>query len=159
MVLWGVLAICFQQRCRPQSWEQFCCWILQALPGGEKFWMLGLAATCWPIWKSRNRTCFDKKPISSRGEILHSTCFFTKYWAGLYSKDKQLLINSGVEKLIKATAKIFRRSRHRRQDLDGGRGDGAGHDPAIWWGWQSGVEVDDEQAEGADKDDAAKGIQ
>jgi hypothetical protein len=73
--LWEVVAVCFQQRCRPQSWEQFECWIVQALPGGESFCMMGLVAVCWAIWKARNRTCFEKKPINCPREILYSACF------------------------------------------------------------------------------------
>jgi hypothetical protein len=38
-------------------------WIKKALPAGDQVVMLGLAAICWSIWKVRNKTCFDKKPI------------------------------------------------------------------------------------------------
>jgi uncharacterized membrane protein YqjE len=29
----------------------------------KKFYMLGLAAVCWAIWKSRKRACFAKNKI------------------------------------------------------------------------------------------------
>jgi hypothetical protein len=56
-VVWGVVAICFQQKDRPRNYEQFWNWIKKALPGGEEVSMLGLAA----IWKARNKACFEKK--------------------------------------------------------------------------------------------------
>jgi hypothetical protein len=34
----------------------------KALPGGNKMFMFGLAAV-WALWKARNKSCFEKKPI------------------------------------------------------------------------------------------------
>jgi hypothetical protein len=62
-VIWGIVAICFQQKCRPKSYDQFWTWIYSALPGGEKFYMFGLSTICWVIWKCRNSICFEKKKI------------------------------------------------------------------------------------------------
>lgn len=50
-VVWGMVALCFAQAMRPGTYEQYWSWIDQALPGGETFHMLGLAAICWAIWK------------------------------------------------------------------------------------------------------------
>jgi hypothetical protein len=36
-VVWGLLAICFQQKNRPSSYEEFWPWIHRVLPGGENF--------------------------------------------------------------------------------------------------------------------------
>jgi hypothetical protein len=59
-VVWGVLAICFNQKDRPRSYNEFWQWIKRALPRGEEVYMLGLAAVCWTIWNTRNSICFDK---------------------------------------------------------------------------------------------------
>jgi hypothetical protein len=48
----------------------------KALPGGEKMFMLGLAGFCWPIWKARNRVCFEKKPLRDPSDIFYSACSF-----------------------------------------------------------------------------------
>jgi hypothetical protein len=54
-VIWGFIAICFNQSDRPNSYEQYWLWIKKALPRGENFHMLGVAAFYWAIWKGRNR--------------------------------------------------------------------------------------------------------
>jgi hypothetical protein len=46
-VVWGIWAICFQQNDRPQSYAQFFHWMGRALPGGDNFFIFGLAAICW----------------------------------------------------------------------------------------------------------------
>jgi hypothetical protein len=51
-VVWGIVAICFQQNDRPSSYDQFWLWIRKALPGSDKVFMLGLAGICWTIWKA-----------------------------------------------------------------------------------------------------------
>jgi hypothetical protein len=48
-VTWRFIAICFQQDSRPLSYEQFWRWIPKTLPGGEKFYMFGLAVVYWSI--------------------------------------------------------------------------------------------------------------
>jgi hypothetical protein len=86
-VIWGAIAICFGQRIRPKSYEQFWKWIPNALPGEDKFYLFGLAAICWAIWKCRNEICFEKKLIKNPTVNLHSACSFMRYWAGLHSAD------------------------------------------------------------------------
>jgi hypothetical protein len=78
-VIWGVIPICFGQRVRPKSYEQFWKWIPIALPGGDKLYMFGLATICWAIWKCRNKICFEKKLIKNPSVILHSACSFIRY--------------------------------------------------------------------------------
>jgi hypothetical protein len=36
-----------------------------ALPGGEKVYMLQLPAVCWVIWRARNGICFEKKEFNN----------------------------------------------------------------------------------------------
>jgi hypothetical protein len=88
-VVWGVLAICFQQSIRPSTYEHFWSWINLALPGAQHVHMLGLATVCWATWKIMNRACFDKIQIKNTNEILLYACALMKYWAGLYPEDTQ----------------------------------------------------------------------
>jgi hypothetical protein len=48
-VVWGVIAICFHQKTRPVSYDQFWLWIERALPKGGSVYILGLASICWAI--------------------------------------------------------------------------------------------------------------
>jgi hypothetical protein len=43
-VVWGVIAICFHQKTRPASYDQFWGWIERALTGGDLVYTFGLAA-------------------------------------------------------------------------------------------------------------------
>jgi hypothetical protein len=86
-VVWGFLAICFGQKVKPSSYEEFWPWIQKALAGGEKMYMLGLSAICWAIWTARNKTCFEKIRIKGPNEFIFAACFFMKYWACIYSDD------------------------------------------------------------------------
>jgi hypothetical protein len=106
-VVWGVLAICFQQNTRPSTYEQFWSWINMALLEGLQFHMLGLAAVCWACWKLRNRACFDKIILKNSNEILLYACAFMKYWAGLYPEDTQQLISSGVAVMMKTAMHLL----------------------------------------------------
>jgi hypothetical protein len=36
---------------------------------GDAVDMLGLAVICWAIWKTRNKTCFDKIKLKSPNEF------------------------------------------------------------------------------------------
>jgi hypothetical protein len=56
------------------------------------FFIFGLADVCWAIWKARNETCFDKKPIKHLSEIFYSICFFLRYWVGLHANDMKQMI-------------------------------------------------------------------
>lgn len=48
-VIWGFIALCFGSMNRPISYQQFWPWVRKSLPGGDKIYMTGLAATCWAI--------------------------------------------------------------------------------------------------------------
>jgi hypothetical protein len=73
-VNWGIVALCLHQSTRPMSYEQYWDWIKQALPGGDKFYMLGLAAICWALWKPRNSACFEKKPLTNPFNVIFHAC-------------------------------------------------------------------------------------
>jgi hypothetical protein len=69
--------------------------------------MVGLAVISWAIWKGRNSTCFEKKQIKSLGELLFCACAFLWYWVGLQTKDKQQLINSSVDLMVRTVMKLL----------------------------------------------------
>jgi hypothetical protein len=69
-VVWGVIALCFQQNNMPSNYEQFWAWIPKALPGGDHVYMIGLSAICWATWKARNVACFEKKMLKSPFDII-----------------------------------------------------------------------------------------
>jgi hypothetical protein len=108
-VVWGVIAVCFGQRIRPSSYEEFWPWIQKALVGGEKMYMLGLSAICWAVLTAKNKNCFEKISIKGCNEIVFSACFFMKYWVGLYPDDVQEIIKKGVQSIIQAAIKLLRR--------------------------------------------------
>jgi hypothetical protein len=110
-VIWDVIAVCFQQSTRPSTYEQFWVWIRGALLGGEKVYMLGLAAVCWAIWRARNDVCYEKKVIKNPIVILYSGCTFMSYWSGLYPEEKQKLIKDGVDLMMKTTVKLLGRKK------------------------------------------------
>jgi hypothetical protein len=105
-VVWGVIAICFGQRIRPNSYE-FWPWIQKALGGGEKVYMLGLSTICWAVWTARSKTCFEKIRIKAPNEIALSACFFMEYRAGLYPDDVQEIIKKGAQSMIQAAIKLL----------------------------------------------------
>jgi hypothetical protein len=45
-VIWGVIAICFGQTNRPNSYDRFCKWIPVAPQMGDKYYMFGVSAIC-----------------------------------------------------------------------------------------------------------------
>jgi hypothetical protein len=92
-------------------------WIYGALPGGEKYYMLGLFAICWAIWKCQNSICFEKKVIKNPNVILFSVCSFMRHWAGLHSDEEQEMVKSGVDLLVKTAVKILGRRKDGRSTL------------------------------------------
>jgi hypothetical protein len=82
-VTWGVIAVCFGQTTRPNSYAQFWDWIRTALPGSDPMWMFGLAAICWATWKIRNRICFEKVLLRNVFEATFSVVSFMRYWVGM----------------------------------------------------------------------------
>jgi hypothetical protein len=105
--VWGVLAICFNQRVRPSSYEEFWPWVKRALPGGEDVYMLGLAVVCWAIWSTRNSMCFEKKDSKNPCEIVFLACLFIRYWSGLYTGVHQEMIEKGVQTMIRVAMRIL----------------------------------------------------
>ncbi|TVU50202.1 hypothetical protein EJB05_01564, partial [Eragrostis curvula] len=106
-VVWGVIALCFNVRTRPNSLAQFWTWIKSSLPGGESVYTLGVASVCWAAWKARNRACFENKIIKHPCEIICHACSFMCYWAGLHPGDVQDIIKKGVETMLQAALQVM----------------------------------------------------
>jgi len=62
--VWSLVATVVRARRRPSTMEQFRLWVNSVMPRGGKFHMVGLAAICWSIWRSRNNVFFEKKKLS-----------------------------------------------------------------------------------------------
>jgi hypothetical protein len=77
----GVIALCFHQKNMPSNYDQFWMWVAKALPGGSEVYMLGLAAVCWAIWKTRNEMCFEKKRINNRNFFLGLCIYAVLGWS------------------------------------------------------------------------------
>ena len=81
--IWSVVAMVVGAPCRPCSFDQFWRWAQVYMSGDETFLMVGLAAICWAIWRSRNSSCFDGKKIRSPTEIVCLASSFLLFWAEL----------------------------------------------------------------------------
>ncbi|KAF8730755.1 hypothetical protein HU200_016618 [Digitaria exilis] len=77
--VWSIVAMVVGAPCRPNSFEQYWIWVKTFLKGGEKFFMAGLVAICWALWRARNGICFDKKPVRFPTEIVCSVSSFLTY--------------------------------------------------------------------------------
>jgi hypothetical protein len=59
--VWSLVAMVVGAQYGPTTMEQFWLLVNRAMPGGNKFHMVGLAAICWSFWRSRNNIFFEKK--------------------------------------------------------------------------------------------------
>jgi hypothetical protein len=62
---------------RPSWFTQYFWWIAKILPLGFNLHIVGIAALCWAVWKTRNKACFENKLISSPVSLICYMCFFT----------------------------------------------------------------------------------
>lgn len=87
--------------CRPCSFGQFWLWMQRYMKGGEKFHMIGLAAICWAIWRSRNNACFEKRIIRSPTEVICLASTFISFWAELqHQGGDRATLKAGAEALV-----------------------------------------------------------
>ena len=75
--------------------------------------MLGLAAICWAIWRTRNAVIFEKKFIKHPCEIICSACAFMRFWAGLYPESMKEIIMAGADSMLKTALRILGSQRER----------------------------------------------
>lgn len=60
-VIWIVIAKCIVADNIPTSLPQCWNWCDKWLPTRKKFYLWGISAICWAIWKARNNAFFEKK--------------------------------------------------------------------------------------------------
>lgn len=99
--VWSLVAFVIGADNRPSSFDQYWVWIDRRLGTRKQFFMVGLAAICWAIWKARNAFCFEKKLTRLPTEIICSVSSFVTYWAGLHKEDDKKELEQGAEALMK----------------------------------------------------------
>jgi hypothetical protein len=94
--MWSTISTVLGVYSRPSCFTQYFWWISKILPVGFNFHVLGVAALCWAIWKTRNKACFEGKLISSPMSLICYMCSFLRYWAGLQTGDDKELLLEGA---------------------------------------------------------------
>ncbi|XBI42632.1 hypothetical protein VPH35_126939 [Triticum aestivum] len=107
-VVWRSIGVAIGTDKYPDNYWQFFAWCYSFLPGGDKFYTVGLAATCWAIRLARNKATFEKKQIKSPFEIVFSICSFLLYWIGLQKGDDADKLRSGAEMIRTSTMQLMR---------------------------------------------------
>ena len=112
---------------------------------------LGFAEICWAIWKSRNKTCFDKKIIKNPAEILIHACALIEFWANLYNPELQGALIDGVKIILSCAHRVLAHQArhaviHRLQDSSDNYGSGEQH--------TSFVHLSSMEEEASDQEDA-----
>jgi hypothetical protein len=122
--MWSTISTVLGVFSRPSCFTQYFWWIAKILPVGSNLHIVGIAALCWAIWKTRNNACFEGKLISSPLGLICYMCAFLRYWAGLQNeKDKELLLE-GASRLQRGAsvahevARTSRSSSARIQECD-----------------------------------------
>jgi hypothetical protein len=112
--VWSIIAFCFGAKVRPNSFTQYWVWINRFLPEGKQVFVVGLAAVCWSVWKTRNNVCFEEKRMKAPTEIICLICSTLIYWAGLQKGPVAEQMEQGAEAL-KKTALHF----HHQVQMEG----------------------------------------
>jgi hypothetical protein len=76
-------------------------------PFGKQFHTVGIAAICWPIWKTRNRACFDGKFLRHPAEIICYACALMGYWAGLFLEMDKEALEARINTMLQIAAKLL----------------------------------------------------
>ena len=97
--MWGVVCSALGVSSRPSCFTQYFWWIYNFFPGNSNLHIIGIAAFCWAIWKTRNKTCFEMKLISSPAELICYMCVFLQYWAGLQSEGDRTTLVEGASRI------------------------------------------------------------
>ncbi|KAF7087328.1 hypothetical protein CFC21_090528 [Triticum aestivum] len=84
--------------CPNNIWQYFS-WCYSFLPDGERFYTFGLAALCWAVWNSHNRTIFEFKKLRSPFDVIDVACGYITYWAGLMMGEDREAMERGAKML------------------------------------------------------------
>ena len=110
--VWGIIGTCLGADNTPRNMNQYKNWLNFWLPNGASVHMLGFAAICWAIWKSRNRACFDNKIIRNPAEIVIHACALMAFWAGLYTPELQDQLAVGMKFILSCAHRVLARQTH-----------------------------------------------
>lgn len=94
----------------PSSTWQYFIWMRRFVPGLKTFFVEGLGAVCWAIWKTRNSVCFERKIVHHSTAIVFLLCSLLQYWAEMQKdlKMRQGIVEGALE-LLQATIRLRRR--------------------------------------------------
>jgi hypothetical protein len=113
--VWAIVAKSIGANNVPRSLEQCWAWCDKWLPNGKQFHVVGVAAICWAIWKTRNKACFDGKLLNDPISVICDACVLIGYWAGLFAEgDKESLVD-GANTMLAIALKIL----GKRKKMDG----------------------------------------
>lgn len=104
--VWGTVGKVMGAECIPTNLWQSLSWFYAFLPGGYKFYMIGIAAICWGIWTVRNKVTFDAHVVRSPVGSIFTICSFLMYWSGLLKGADKEIPNNGVQMLMKETSRL-----------------------------------------------------
>lgn len=76
------------------------------MPNGKKYYALGIAAICYAIWRTRNKTCFEDKYIQHPAAIICYAYVLMSYWTGLYPEEEKVL-EAGMNTMLKIVIKLL----------------------------------------------------
>ncbi|CAN6317451.1 unnamed protein product [Urochloa humidicola] len=102
--------------CRPNSFDQFWEWGYRYIPSQKKILFVGLAAVCWAVWNTRNKTHFEKRNLKSPTEVVCSIASFLMYWAGLQKEEEKASLEMGAM-AMKEAALYFHPQGARADDI------------------------------------------
>lgn len=100
----------------PRSFDQCFKWCQTWLPNGKKFHIVGIAAVCWAIRKTRNRVCFVKMKLLNPLSIICYACALMNYWAGLFLGVDNETLQASVEDMLQIATKLL----NKKQKVDDG---------------------------------------
>jgi hypothetical protein len=105
--VWAIVATSVGASNIPRSFSQCWTWCECWIPNGKQYYMTGVAAICWSIWKMRNQVCFEgKKFLNPIGIICHAGALM-KFWAGLLKSDDKDVWCKGVDMMIDIATKLL----------------------------------------------------
>jgi hypothetical protein len=107
--VWAIIAVSLGAnnvpRCLEQAWVWCDKWLLQ----DQNFHTLGIAAICWVIWKTRNKTCFEGKALHDPASIVCSACALMGYWEGLYPDVNKEALEAGINTMLQIATKLAKK--------------------------------------------------
>jgi len=106
-VVWSIVAKCFGATNIPNNLQQSWKWCETWIPYGQKYHPWGIAATCWAIWKNRNKTCFENKFIHNPLEIVCHACALMNFWTGLFPNIDKEQLEEGVATMLRVAKQLL----------------------------------------------------